>query len=373
MHVSRSLFALGISVVAVPALVALAPGCGSSADDTPDGGSSVLEDGAVVPNPTGSTTGTGTGTATSSGTAPTPTGTTTSPVAVPLEVRYVAAGVTKAVDPKTQASRDVLLRTYPGLARAIESMPWDVRDPSTGRYYAHYMGSQSGLYSVGADGKAVRVPFDGDTTALFSDPLWWGVASYTGEFLYLTGASGAFVAKRKSGDLAFGAPVPVGKGAKMVHDISPDGKLAIVSGVAPLKSGWAADYVVAPRKFSVFGIAADGTLGNDVSSQHAAFTTIYAEAPHFLQDGTGIVHEGDDDGNTGDHLYVYTFGGTSKEVVPQPLSEMDFNTPCALSDGTLAFWESSGNYFLRLHDPVAKSTKSAVGTGFPFTGYVRCR
>ena len=118
----------------------------------------------------------------------------------------------------------------------------------------------------------------------------------------------------------------------------------------------------------------DGTFGADVSSQYSPFTSLYAQAPHFLQDGSGLVFEGDDDANTGDHLFLYKFGGAVKEFTPKPFTDMDFNTPCALADGRVAFWESvDTSYYLRVHDLAANTTKSAVTTAFPFSGYVRCR
>ncbi len=359
------------------ALVAVGPltfaACGGDPEGVPDpdGGAVVLPDGAVVtPTPTGT------------GPAPLPDGAPPPPEggpppgpAVPLELRYVAARVTRAVDATTLAQRDVLAATYPGgLSRTTAGTAWDVRDPVTGRYYAQYSGGgKNGLYSVGSDGKAELIPFDGNVTSLFAQALYWGTTNYAGDRLYLSGRGGAFVARRKGADLAFEAPVSIGKEVEVVHDLSPDGKLAVVSGVKPYKWG-DAENIVAPRMYSIFQVNADGTFGADVSAQHAPFTSLYAEAPHFLQDGSGLVFEGDDDANTGDHLFLYKFGGAVKEFVPKPFTDMDFNTPCALADGRVAFWESVDSaYYLRLHDLSANITKSAVTTSFPFSGYVRCR
>lgn len=361
----------------LPALALAAAGplafaaCGGDAPGSApnaDGGVVVLADGAVVsPTATGPLP---------DGAPPPPpdAGPPPGPVA-PLELRYVAARVTRAVDANTLAQRVVLAATYPGgLSRAVAGTAWDVRDPVTGRYYAQYTGGgKSGLYSVGTDGAAELVVFDGNTTSLFADALYWGTSDYAGDRLFLSGRGGAFVARRKGATLAFEAPVALGKSVEIVHDVSPNGALAIVSGVKPYKWG-DAENVVAPRMYSIFKVNADGTLGADVSSQYAPFTSLYAQAPHFLQDGSGVVFEGDDDANTGDHLFIYAFGGAVKEFVPKAFTDMDFNTPCALADGRVAFWESVDSaYYLRLHDLAANTTKSAVTTSFPFSGYVRCR
>ncbi len=368
-------FALLALVPFVPFVAIACGGSDPASVPDPDGGVVTLPDGAVAPTPTGTTTTT---TLPDGATPPVPTGTTTTPPpgpAVPLELRYVAARVTRAVDATSLVQRDVLAATYPGgLTRAMAGTAWDLRDPASGRYYTHYMGGgKNGLYSVGADAKAVQVPFDGNTTALFAQPLFWGTSNYAGDRLYLSGRGGAFVAKRKAGDLAFEAPVAIGKDVEIVHDISPNGTLAVVSGVKPFKWG-DAENIVAPRMFSVFEVNPDGTFGNDVSAQYAPLTSIYAQSPHFLQDGSGMVFEGDDDANTGDHLFLYKFGSPAKEFVPKAFQDMDFNTPCALSDGRVAFWESVDSaYYLRIHDLAANATKSAVTTSFPFSGYVRCR
>mgnify|MGYP003593290927 CR=1 FL=1 len=158
------------------ALVAVGPltfaACGGDPEGVPDpdGGAVVLPDGAVVtPTPTGT------------GPAPLPDGAPPPPEggpppgpAVPLELRYVAARVTRAVDATTLAQRDVLAATYPGgLSRTTAGTAWDVRDPVTGRYYAQYSGGgKNGLYSVGSDGKAELIPFDGNVTSLFAQALY---------------------------------------------------------------------------------------------------------------------------------------------------------------------------------------------------------
>ncbi len=62
------------------------------------------------------------------------------------------------------------------------------------------------------------------------------------------------------------------------------------------------------------------------------------------------------------------------EFFPKAFRDRDFNTPCALPDNRIVFWESvDTSYYLRIHDDVTKDTKSVVATPFPFSGYVRCR
>jgi hypothetical protein len=334
------------------------PGGNGPGGETPDGGASsdggvlVAPDGGVVVSPDG--------------------GAVVIPPTDP-QIRFVSPGNdTIRVDPRTMQSSTVLARSYPGLTRTRDENSWDLFDPVTGRYIAQYQGNGGQfLWSVNGDAPQ-KVSFDG-ASSIFDDVISWGVMSADGQRIYLSTGGGAYVATRKSAKLEFSSPVALGHGVKIVHDVSRDDTRAVVSGNRPIKWGVAMN-IVAPRQVSIFALNADGTLGADETSDYAPLASNYIEVPSFLSDSTTLLYEGDDDIDTGDRLFLLAPGGQEKEIFPQPLSAQDFNTPCALPDDRVVFWESDAHiYTLRMFDPKANQTVTAYNVSQAFTGYIRCR
>jgi hypothetical protein len=296
-------------------------------------------------------------------------------------VRYVVAGATRQVDLATGETTVVLAATYPGLRRARRETPWDVRDPVTARYVAQYeqegdaaAGRRFALWSVAAGEDVPQpVPFDGPV-APFDAPLASAVMSPDGQRLYLCGAGGALVAARKGRTLAFAAPEALGGGVSIVHDVSPDGALAVVSGHVPFKWGDPAN-VVAPRQVSVFRLDGRGHLAGDATRAVYPFLEgRFVQTPSFAE-ASAILFEGDDDDpDAGDHLFIVLPGASSaRALVPAAVAKRDFNTPCAIRGGPIVFWEAHAKrYLLRAFDPRAGETVTLSGW-MPFSGYVRCR
>jgi hypothetical protein len=288
------------------------------------------------------------------------------------QVRYVNPNNESIrIDAKTLQPKTVLARTYPGLTRSRGDNPWDLYDPITGRYIAQFAG-QGGSFLWSVDGDAPqKVTFDGPQT-IFQDTIAWGVMSADGQRIYLSTEGGAYVATRKSAKLEFSALVPVGKNVKIVHDVSADGKRVAVSGHRPIKWNTPTD-IACPRMVSVYEVNADGTLGADKTGDYPRLASGYIQEPSFYYDSVTLLYEGDDDLDTGDHLFQLKPGEMEKEIVPQALSAQDFNTPCVLPDDRVAFWESDNHvYTLRLYDPKANKTVS-LSQGMAYSGYVRCR
>lgn len=336
------------------------PGGGAGpGGDTPDGGAP-SDGGGVVVGPDG-------------GVVVSPDGGTVVIPPTDPQIRFVTpANDTVRVDPKTMQSSTVLAKSYPGLTRTRDENSWDLFDPVTGRYIAQYQGNGGQfLWSVKADAPQ-KVSFDG-SSSIFDDVISWAVMSADGQRVYLSTAGGAYVATRKSANLEFSAPVALGQGVKIVHDVSRDNTRAAVSGNRPIKWGVAMN-IVAPRQVSIFALNADGTLGADKTSDYSPLASNYIQVPSFLSDSTTLLYEGDDDIDTGDRLFLFKPGGQEKEMFPQPLSAQDFNTPCALPDDRVVFWESDSHiYTLRMFDPKANNTVTAFNTSQAFTGYIRCR
>lgn len=301
------------------------------------------------------------------------------PVVIPPsdpQFRFVTPqNQTVRVDARSLQFATVLAGSYAGLTRVRDDNPWDLFDPVTGRYVAQYSGNGGQyLWSVAGDAPK-RVEFDQiDQTSVFKGAISWGVLSADGKLVYLSTPSGAFVAVRKGAGLEFSALKPVGQGVKMVHDVSRDDKRAVASGNRAIKWGSQTN-VVCPRLVTVFDVNTDGTLGADKNADYPPLQSDYVQSPHFLADSRSLVYEGDDDINTGDHLYTFSVGGSQVELRPQPLVDRDFNTPCALPDDRVLFWEadSSSVYTLRIFDPKASTTVTGRAQGYPFSGYVRCR
>jgi hypothetical protein len=249
----------------------------------------------------------------------------------------------------------------------------------TARYVAQYQGDEGApafaLWSVrgAGDGAPVRVAVDG-ATDLFDAPLVSALLSPDGQRFYLCGARGAFVAVRKGRALEFAAPEALGGGVSIVHDVSPDGALAIVSGHRPFKWDDPAN-VVAPRQVSVVRLDARGELAGDVTRALYPFLEgRFVQTPSFAEGGA-ILFEGDDDVPAeGDHLFLGMPGATSaRPVVPAAVAKPDFNTPCAIEGGPIVLWEAHAKrYLLRAFDPRAGGTVT-LSDWTPFSGYVRCR
>ena len=148
----------------------------------------------------------------------------------------------------------------------------------------------------------------------------------------------------------------------------------MVSGVRDYKWG-NPGYVVAPRLMNLYTLAADGTLAQDVTGAHPTFGDVYTQSPHFRWDSDTLVYEGDDDIDTGDRIYTYTLSTKAfEQVFPAAVHDMDFNTPCALPDDRIAFWESwNTDYQPRLYDPGTMLTTTLLDVWVPFSGYIRCR
>ena len=289
------------------------------------------------------------------------------------QIRFVTpANDTIRVDVKTLQPTTVLAKSYPSLTRTRDENSWDFFDPLTGRYIAQYQGNGGQfLWSVNGDAPQ-KVDFDG-SSPIFQDVISWGVMTADGQRVYLSTSGGAYVATRKSQKLEFSAPVALGQGVNVVHDVSRDNGRAAVSGNRLIKWGIAMN-VVAPRQVSIFALNADGTLGADKTSEYPPLASNYIEVPNFLADGTSLLYEGDDDIDTGDHLFTFRLGGQETELSPQPLAAQDFNTPCALPDDRVVFWESNNHdYTLRMFDPKANTTVTVHPQSQAFTGYIRCR
>lgn len=298
------------------------------------------------------------------------------PTAPDPEFRFVTDNQTFTVKAPGQSPRLVIASEYssPQLSRAWRENPWDLFDPVSGLYIAPFEKADGSyaLFAVGDGAPPVPVPFDSTPAGLFEEPPAWGVMSADGSLIYLSTGTSAYVARRSAESLSFGVAVSVGFDVGLVHDISPNGQLAIASGHLPIKWGLPAD-VAAPRRMSIFEIADDGTFSRDVSADHAPLDD-YLQMPTFVGDSLGLVYEGDDDIDTGDRLFTYRFGETPTEIYPEAVRDNDFNTPCAMQDGQIAFWESMpGEYLLRVYDPKTDETATLNDAWIPYSGYVRCR
>ncbi len=298
------------------------------------------------------------------------------PVAAQPEIRFVAGGQTLLSRGPGQVTRVVIKSSYAGppvMTRVWLGNPWDLFDPISKRHIATFRssGNQHGLFAVDGD-NLIEVVFDKLPSVLTDEPPAWGVLSADGRLLYLSTGTRAFVAKRKGESLAFGAAQELGLDIGIIHDVSPDGTLVLASGHLPIKWGTATN-IAAPRRVGIFEIDEDGRVARDVSGEHAPLNE-FIQVPTFVGDSRGILYEGDDDIDTGDRLFLYRFGSSAQEVFPAPLRDQDFNTPCAMSDGRFAFWESMpGEYLLRLYDPASDTTETVYDQWLPHTGYVRCR
>jgi hypothetical protein len=298
------------------------------------------------------------------------------PVSTEPEIRFVSADQTFVSRGDGQPPTLAIASTYsgpPAIGRASSDNPWDLYDPISKRHIAVFRlpDDRHALYSVSAT-LAEEVLFDSLPDVLVDEAPAWGVLSADGRLLYLSTGTAAFVAERKGDTLAFGPARELAFDVGLIHDVSPDRSLVVASGHLPIKWGTPTD-IAAPRRISLFEIAADGSLVRDLSAEHPTLTD-YVQTPTFMGDSRGLVFEGDDDIDTGDRLFSYRFGDEPVEVFPDALEDQDFNTPCVLSDGRSAFWESKpGEYLLRLFDPVANTTSTVHDEWLPFTGYVRCR
>ena len=292
------------------------------------------------------------------------------------EIRFVRGGQTLLSRGPGQVATVVIDSSYAGppvLARAWSDNPWDLFDPISKQHLAVFRtsGNQHGLFAVNGD-QLVEVLFDELPSTLTEEPPAWGVMSADGMLVYLSTGTRAYVAKRKSEALAFGAAQELGSDIGIIHDVSPDGTLVLASGHLPIKWGTPTN-IAAPRRVGIFEIDEDGRVTRDVSAEHPPLND-YMQVPTFLGDSRGLLYEGDDDIDTGDRLFLYRFGSEAEELFPTPLQDQDFNTPCAMSDGRIAFWESvPGEYLLRLYDPQLDTTETVYDQWLPFTGYVRCR
>jgi hypothetical protein len=289
-------------------------------------------------------------------------------------IRYVVDGATIRVDASVPGRATVLAATYSGLDRATNQNPWDLYDPVSKRFIAQYTGRGGAfLWSV-AGGAPERVFFEGmEAEPAFQEPFVHGVLSADGKLVYLSTEKAAYVARRTGEGLTFSALRPLGHDVQLVHDISWDNQRLVASGHRPTKWGDPAN-VVAPRMVSVFGVAADGTLGADLTAEYPALQTDYIQAPSFMSDSRSLLYEGDDDIDTGDRLYVFRPGEGQKELSPDAVEDRDFNTPCVLPDDRVVFFESADRgYLIRVHDAEAGTTETVDDTWYPFSGYVRCR
>lgn len=298
------------------------------------------------------------------------------PAAPEPEIRFVVAEQTFLSRGNGQPATLAIASTYAGppmLRRASADNPWDLYDPLSDSHIAVFRlpDDRHALFSV-SGASAEEVLFDSLPQELVDEAPAWGVLSADGRLLYLSTGTTAFVAERKGDTLAFGAARELAFDVGLIHDVSPDGSLVVASGHLPIKWGTPTD-VASPRRISLFEISEDGSLQRDLSAEHPALTD-YVQTPTFMGDSRGLVFEGDDDIDTGDRLFSYRFGADPLEVFPEALEDQDFNTPCALSDGRIAFWESQpGEYLLRVFDPAANTTSTVHDEWLPYTGYVRCR
>jgi len=293
---------------------------------------------------------------------------------VASQIRYVVEGATVRVDLRVPGRATVLAATYPGLERATNQNPWDLYDPASKQFIAQYTGRGGAfLWSV-AGGAPERVPFEGmESEPAFHESFVHGVLSADGKLVYLSTAKAAYVARRTGDGLTFSALRPLGHDVQLVHDISWDNQRLVASGHRPTKWGDPAN-VVAPRMVSVFAVAADGTLGADLTAEYPALQTDYIQAPGFMSDSRSLLFEGDDDIDTGDRLFVFRPGEGQTELSPEAVEDRDFNTPCVLPDDRVVFFESADRgYLIRVHDAAAGTTETVDDTWYPFSGYVRCR
>lgn len=294
-------------------------------------------------------------------------------VSVAPEIRFVTGGQTLLSRGPGEEATTVIQSSYPGLVRAWQDNPWDLFDPISNEHITAFRtsGNQHGFFAVGS-GQPTEVLFDAVPSELAAEPPAWGVMSADGMLVYLSTGTTAYVAKRKGQTLTFGNLEELVFDIGLIHDVSPDGTLVLASGHLPIKWGTPTD-IAAPRRVGLFEIGDDGQVVRDVSAEHAPLES-FMQTPTFLGDSRGILFEGDDDIDTGDRLFIYRFGAEIEELHPAALQDDDFNTPCAMSDGRIAFWESMpGEYLLRLYDPEAETTETVHDQWLPYTGYVRCR
>lgn len=298
------------------------------------------------------------------------------PVIVEPEIRFVTGGQTMLSRGPGQAARVVIESSYsgpPALVRASSDNPWDLYDPISKQHIATFRtaGNQHGLFAVDGD-QLVEVVFDELPSVLTEEAPAWGVMSADGMLIYLSTGTRAFVAKRKSEALAFGVAQELSSDIGIIHDVSPDTTMVLASGHLPIKWGTPTD-IAAPRRVGIFAIDQEGRVTQDLSAEHPPLSD-YMQVPTFLGDSRGLLYEGDDDIDTGDRLFLYRFGAKAGELFPDPIQDQDFNTPCAMSDGRIAFWESRpGEYLLRLYDPQLGTTETVHDQWLSYTGYVRCR
>lgn len=292
------------------------------------------------------------------------------------EVRFVTGGQTFLSRGTGEQAIVVIDSTYAGppvLTRAWFDNPWDLYDPIQKLHLATFRNSEfeHGLFAVTGDALS-EVRFDALPSALTEEPPAWGVMSADGMLVFLSTGTSAYVAKRKGQALEFGAAQELSSDIGIVHDVSPDGTMILASGHLPIKWDTPTD-IAAPRRVGIFEIDASGMVTRDASPDHAPLGD-YMQVPTFLGDSRGVLYEGDDDIDTGDRLFLYRFGSAVEELFPAASQDQDFNTPCAMPDGRIAFWESMpGEYLLRLYDPALDTTETVYEQWLPYTGYVRCR